>query len=52
MNKNNLFQLRGIKFLIMAAAIVLIIVVSAVKYNDKEVNYSNSDAVWHTLLTI
>ena len=52
MNKNNLFQLRGIKFLIMAAAIVLIIVVSAVKYNGKEVNYSNSDAVWHTLLTI
>lgn len=41
------------QLLILAAAAVLMVVcVSAFKYRSGEINYYNSDATWHTLLTI
>ncbi len=37
---------------LMAAAIIVVVITAAVKYRKGEINYYNSDATWHTLLTI
>lgn len=37
---------------LMVIAFVLVVLVSAMKYRSGEINYYNSDATWHTLLTI
>lgn len=43
---------RYCELLIALVAIALVVVVSVIKYCPEEVNYRNSDATWHTLLTI
>lgn len=40
------------KLMVSVIVIFLVVVVSVVKYRSDEVNYLNSDATWHTLLTI
>lgn len=37
---------------LMAAAVLLVVCVSGFKYRSGGINYYNSDATWHTLLTI
>ncbi len=37
---------------LMLFAAVLVVIVSIIKYKPGEINYYNSDATWHTLLTI
>lgn len=38
--------------LLQIAAVLLVVSVSGFKYKSGEINYYNSDATWHTLLTI
>lgn len=52
MDKGNIFRVLGIKSLAVAAAVLFVTAVSVVKYTGGNVNYTNSDAAWHTLLTI
>ena len=40
------------QLLLIATAILMTISVSAFKYRSGEINYYNSDATWHTLLTV
>lgn len=37
---------------ILMAAAIIVVITAAVKYRKGEINYYNSDATWHTLLTI
>lgn len=39
-------------FIALLAIVILVMSVSVVKYRGGEVNYLNSDATWHTLLTM
>ena len=43
---------RYCQLLIALAAIFIVVAVSVIRYCPEEVNYRNSDATWHTLLTI
>lgn len=39
-------------FVLLGTAVMLVICVTVFKYRSGEINYYNSDATWHTLLTI
>lgn len=38
--------------IVISIAVILVLLVSLVKYRGEDVNYCNSDATWHALLTI
>lgn len=46
-NKGNVKQLA-----IVLMAIIVAVVISTIKFRSGDINYINSDATWHTLLTI
>lgn len=52
MDRINIWLKKKEMLWLVTAAILLVICVSAFKYRSGEINYYNSDATWHTLLTI